>query len=241
MTSPARKHFENRTAALQIAQGSAEERAPANANQYELMLAKLAGDKRSLSATQSMEKRAELKIKLLPDYAAWVAGVIEGDQGVQDDVLMTVMVWNIDAGLLVDALPIAAYAIKHSLKMPDQYKRTTAVVIAEEIADRYLKAHAAKEPIDINIIKQAMEITLDQDMPDEVKAKLYKVLGYALANPLLVPVVLPSHQERLEFALQSFTRALSLHDKVGVKKDIEATERELKNLTNAQQNTGAAA
>jgi hypothetical protein len=234
MTSPARRHFEKRTAALQAEQGSKDERAPANANQYELMLAKLAGDKRQLSAMQSMEKRAELKIKLLPDYAAWVAGVIEGDQGVQDDVLMTVMVWNIDAGLLADALPIAAYAIKHNLKMPDQYQRTTAVVIAEEIADRYLKAHTANELIDIDIIKQAMEITLDQDMPDQVKAKLYKVLGYALTNPLLVPTVIPLHKERIEFALQSLKRALTLHEKVGVKKDIESLERELKNLVNAE-------
>lgn len=233
MTSPARKHFENRTAAMQVAQGGADERTPANANQYELMLAKLAGDKRQLSATQSMEKRAELKLQLLPDYAPWIAGVIEGDQGVQDDVLMTVMVWNIDAGLLADALPIAAYAIKHKLKMPDQYKRSTAVVIAEEVADYYLKAHAAKAPIDFTVIQQAMEITLEQDMPDEVKAKMYKVLGYTLTNPLLVPAVLPTHKERLEFALQSFTRALSLHDKVGVKKDIESVERELKNLVNA--------
>lgn len=233
MTSPARKHFEKRIAAMQTPQDGSADRTPVNANQYELMLIKLAEDKRSLSATQSMEKRAELKAKLLPEYAPWVSGVLQGDQGVQDDVLMTVMVWHIDAGQLAEALPLAAYAIKHQLKMPDQYKRTTAVVIAEEFADYYLKAFAAKTPIDIHVIQQAMDITLEQDMPDEVKAKLYKTLGYALTNPLLVPAEIPSHQERLTFALQSLNRALTLHDKVGVKKDIEAIERELKHLTNA--------
>jgi hypothetical protein len=235
MTSPARRHFEKNIAALKTEQGSDQDRAPANANQYELMLVKLAEDKRRLSTMQSMEKRAELKLQLLPEYTAWVQGVIEGDQGVQDDVLMTVMVWNIDAGQLAEALPIAAYAIKHGLKMPDQYKRTTPVVIAEEIADRYLKAHAAKEPINIDIIQQAIDITIDQDMPDEVKAKLYKALGYALAaDESLVPENFPDHATRLGFALQSFNRALALHDKVGVKKDIEAVERELKNLAPTQ-------
>lgn len=227
MTSPARKHFEKTTAALQAEEGSGQERSLANANQYELMLVKLAADKRRLSETQSMEARAVIKRELLPDYTAWVDGVIEGDQGVQDNVLMTVMVWHIDAGNLAEAIKIAAYAIKHKLKMPDQYQRQTAVVIAEEIADFYLKAHNAKEPIDIEIIRQAMDVTLDQDMPDEVKAKLYKVLGYALlTDESLVPYELT----RLNYALDCFTRAYKLHEKSGVKKDIEYVQRQLKNL-----------
>lgn len=230
MTSPARRHFEKTTAAIKNEDGGKQERAPANANQYELMLIKLAEDKRRLSTVQSMEKRAELKAQLLPDYASWVAGVIEGNQGVQDDVLMTVMVWHIDAGNLAEAVKIAAYAIEHKLKMPDQYKRTTPVVIAEEIADRYLKAHTANEPIDIGIIQQAIDVTINQDMPDEVKAKLYKVLGYALFNEALVPESLPDHATRLNYALECFNRALSLHEKVGVKKDIELVQREIKNL-----------
>lgn len=233
MTSPARRHFEKTTAAIKNEDGGKQERAPANANQYELMLIKLAEDKRRLSTVQSMEKRAELKAQLLPDYAPWVAGVIEGNQGVQDDVLMTVMVWHIDAGNLAEAVKIAAYAIEHKLKMPDQYKRTTPVVIAEEIADRYLKAHSANEPIDIGIIQQAIDVTINQDMPDEVKAKLYKVLGYALLNEALVPESLPDHTTRLNYTLECFNRALSLHEKVGVKKDIEQVQREIKNLAAA--------
>ena len=231
MTSPARRHFENRTAALKTEQGSGEDRTPANANQYELMLAKLAEDKRRLSAVQSMEKRAVLKLELLPIYDAWVSGVIEGNQGVQDDVLMTIMVWHIDAGNLAEAVKIAAYAIKHKLKMPDQYKRSTAVVIAEEIADYYLKAHAANKSLDTDLILTTMSISLNQDMPDEVKAKLHKVLGYAaLVNETLVPDFLPDHAARLNYVLENFTRALELNEKVGVKKDIEAVQRNIKNL-----------
>lgn len=233
MTSPARRHFEATIAALQNEQGSNADRAPANATQYELMLMQLSEDKRRLTAVQSMEKRAALKLELLPIYSPWVSGVIAGNQGLQDDVLMTVMVWNIDAGNLADALPIADYAIKHGLKMPDQYKRTTAVVVAEEIADHYLKAYAANGSVDFNLIKKTIDITAQQDMPDEVQAKLFKVLGYAiLTNENLVPETYLDDAIRLNAVLQSFTRALALHDKVGVKKDIESIEREIKNSAN---------
>lgn len=229
MSSPARKHFERRTAALNAAEGSGEERAPENASQYELMLMKLAEDKRRLHNIQSMEKKAELKETLVGDYVPWIRGVIAGDSGVQDDVLMTVMVWCIDAQLLYLALDIASYAIKHNLKMPDQYERNTAVVIAEEFADILLKHHAADEIIDIEILQGVMDLTLDKDMPDQVKAKLHKALGYALQNPELVPHHVPTDADRLDFALKSFKAALALHDKVGVKKDIERLEREIKN------------
>jgi Phage small terminase subunit. len=229
MSSPARKHFERRTAALTAAENSGEERAPLNANQYELMLGKLAEDKRRLHAIQSMEKKAQLKAELTGDYLPWIRGVIEGNSGVQDDVLMTVMVWCIDARQLDLALDIARYAIKHQLAMPDQYERSTAVVIAEEFADILLKQHAADAPIDITILQGVMELTLDKDMPDQVKAKLHKALGYALLNPALVPHHVPTEADRLDYALKSFKAAVALHDKVGVKKDIERLEREIKN------------
>jgi hypothetical protein len=229
MSSPARRHFERRVAALTAAENSGDDRAPANANQYELMLGKLAEDKRRLHGIQSMEKKAQLKAELIGDYLPWIRGVIEGDSGVQDDVLMTVMVWCIDAQQLYLALDIATYAIKHKLAMPDQYERNTAVVIAEEFADILLKHHAANQLIDITILQGVMELTLDKDMPDQVKAKLHKALGYALLNPSLVPHHVPTDAERLEFALKSFKAAVVLHDKVGVKKDIERLEREIKN------------
>lgn len=220
MSSPARKHFQRTSAASSQA---AEATGPRDANGYELMLMKLAQDKRRLHDIQSMEKKAEVKRELLPEYEPWVDGVLKGEQGVQDHVLMTVMVWRIDAGDYVGALEIARYAIKHKLSMPDQYKRTTACLIAEEMADMAIKAHDGGIAINAEPLQQAAEITAEEDMPDEVRAKLYKAIGYAMSGekPLLAK------------ALDYFKRALNLHDKVGVKKDIEKLERELKNSTDA--------
>ncbi|WP_269059049.1 phage terminase small subunit, partial [Ralstonia solanacearum] len=46
-----------------------------------------------LKQVQSVERKAELKRKLLPEYAAWIRGVLDADTGAQDEVFMTVMVW----------------------------------------------------------------------------------------------------------------------------------------------------
>jgi hypothetical protein len=188
------------------------------------MLLKLAEDKRRLKDIQSMERKAEVKRELLPEYQPWVEGVLAGQQGVQDDVLMTIMIWRIDAGDLSGALLIARYAIDHKLALPDQYKRTTACLIAEEVSDIALRDLAASEAgtlvVDANLLAAQLilleEMTAAEDMPDEVRAKLQKAIGYALRS-LDKPA-----------ALSYLNRAIQLHDKVGVKKDIERLEREIK-------------
>jgi len=123
MPSPAKAHFERHIAAL-----PAEERAydKAAANQYELMLAKLAEDRRRLHDVQSVERKIDVKRQLLPEYQAWIDGVLEGASGQQDDVLMTVFVWAIDIGDYATAIKIARYALPAKLTMPDQYKRDVA-------------------------------------------------------------------------------------------------------------------
>ena len=214
--SPARAHYEQTLAAQAPAEGQAVSAQTANA--YELMLAKLAEDKRRLKSVQSMERKAEVKAELLPEYQPWIDGVLEGESGRQDDVLMTVFVWAIDIGDFKTALRIGAYAIEHDLVMPDQYKRDVPTVLAEEIADQSIKAIAAEQPADLESIDRTIGLTDGRDMPDEVRAKLYKAYGYANRAAGFN-----------ELAKVALTRALELHDKVGVKKDIERLETLIKN------------
>jgi hypothetical protein len=187
------------------------------------MLAMLTEHKRRLHDIQSIERRIEIKRQLLPEYGPWIDGALEGDQGVQDDVLMTVMVWSIDVGDLAAALRIGAYALKHKLAMPDQYKRTTGCLLAEEFADQAMRDLAAADPRPedsaamANVLQTVIGMTAEEDMPDEVRAKLIKAHGYALTG-----IDKPA-------AVEALKRALALHDKVGVKKDIERLEREIKN------------
>lgn len=198
----------------------------ANATGYELMLAKLNADKRRLKDVQSMELKAEVKREILPDYYPYLDGVLSAGKGAQDDVLMTCMVWAIDAGFYPMALGIAEYAMRYRLAMPDQYQRTTACLLAEEFSDMAIKAREAGKPIDVNSLLAVGDMTAKEDMPDEVRAKLHKAMGYGLMD-----------SGALTSAVVHLRRALELNDKAGVKKDIERLEREIKK---ANQTTTAA-
>lgn len=230
MKSPARHHYLRHQAAAHAASADTGD-SLASASAYELMLAKLAEDRRRLKGIQSIEGKAKLKFELLPDYAPWIQGVLENGRGSQDDVLMTVMIWFLDAGIWRGALEIAEYALAYKLIMPDQYQRTVATAVAEEIAEQAIKllVIADHPAIDVGALLHVERLVADHDMPDEVRAKLHKAIGYALRES-------PDFEEKLK-ALEHLQRALQLNDKAGVKKDIEQLERELKATEKANVST----
>lgn len=217
MVSSIRRHFERVSAALAAADAG---EAPMQGEAFELMQAALFEDYRRLKATQSIERKIEIKREILPNYAEYVAGVLESGQGAQDDVLMRVMLWRIDAGDLGGAITIARYALKHGLTPPDQFERGTAAIIAEEVAEQALKQLDAEGADFLALLAYLIEVeqlTQGADMHDQIRAKLFKALGYALRAA-----------GQLSEAHASLTRALELNDRIGVKKDIERLERELK-------------
>ncbi|WP_321966506.1 phage terminase small subunit [Burkholderia cepacia] len=223
MTNRFRQHFQ-RSVAAKAARG-----APAGVgtlrddSAYTLMLAQLDDHRRALKAVESVERKATLKRQFLPAYDAWVDGVLAGGAGAQDDVLMTIMVWRIDGGDYQGALKIGAYALQHGLTLPDQFKRSTPCLLVEEFADAALRASRAGESIQVEPLVEIGRLTADADMPDEVRAKLNKAIGYGLTE---------TDPPR---ALEHLRRALQLFANVGVKKDIERLERELKNTAAGDQ------
>lgn len=225
--TPAQRHFlRTVAAAAAVAGGDAAEMSTATANAYELQLLRLAEHRRLLKGIQSIERKIEAKRAFLPEYGDWLAGILKADRGGQDDVLVTVMLWCIDVGDLGEAVTLADYAIRHSLTMPDNYKRSLPCVVAEEFADHALKVLGTEKPVDAAALLRALELTADADMPDAVRAKLHKAIGYALRDT-----------EPAE-ALEHLKAALARHDKVGVKRDIELLERELRKPADPdQQNT----
>jgi hypothetical protein len=206
ITTPARAHFIRLTAARAAADS---DRTMAGATPYELMLAKLNADRRALKGVQSVARKVELKRKLLPEYADYVAGVLSGGRGAQDDVLVMVMIWRIDAQDFDGALEIASYALAHRLSLPDQFERSLASAVAEQFADAALSAFMDGASFGAAHLELTEQLTRDADMHDQVRAKLYKALGYALQDV------------DAQCALDYLRRALSLNDRVGVKKDID--------------------
>lgn len=217
MVSPARKHFQKATAAREAA---ATTPSRPQGDSYELHLAAIIEDTRRLHDIQSIERKIEAKRSLLPNYESYVQGVLSGGKGQQDDVLMTLMVWYLDIGDLATGLDIAEYAVQHGLKTPDRYQRNTGNLVAEEVAEFALKVEddAEGQAEVLGQVNRTVECFADADMHDQVKAKLFKALGY-----------LQRDTGDKEAAVESLKRALELHDRVGVKKDIERLEKELKN------------
>ncbi|MFL9898539.1 phage terminase small subunit [Paraburkholderia fungorum] len=215
MKSPAQRHYERVSAELAAASAAPGE-SLAGASAYELMLAKLATDRRRLKAIQSIERKIDVKrAELLPEYVDYVAGALSGGRGAQDDVLTTVMIWRVDAGDFAGALDIARYALAHRMTLPDQYDRPLATAIAEEFAQAALAAFKLGDEFDAGQLAEVMTLTESADMHDQVRAKLHKALGKALQDA-----------DRTA-ALDHLRRALQLDERAGVKQDIARLETEL--------------
>ncbi|KQN56550.1 hypothetical protein ASE99_11100 [Serratia sp. Leaf51] len=209
MISPCRRHMLRQSAinAAQHASGMLR-----HATGYELQMQRLNADKQELSKHQSFQAKAEVKRRLLPEYAPWVSGVLAEGNGAQDAILMTVMIWRIDAGDFAGALNIARYAFKHRLAMPFG-NRTAGCAFTEEVIDQATRARDAGEPVSIKLMLEVLELTDAEDMPDKVRAQLHKIIGYLYRD---------GGKEAL--ALERLKNALILDNKSGVKKDIERLE-----------------
>lgn len=228
MTSPARRH-QARVRAARAAASAEPGQSLAGASQYELMLAKLATDRRRLKSIQSIARKIDVKREVLPEYEAYVSGALEGGRGAQDDVLMTVMVWRIDAGDYAGALEIARYAMHHRLTLPDQYERSTGAAVAEEFADAALSAGKNGATFDADQLVEVAELTAEVDMHDQIRAKLHKAIGlaYAPVAALEGGTVKGVNHARASLALEHLRRALQLDERTGVKTNIVRLEKAL--------------
>ncbi|MFY2980301.1 phage terminase small subunit, partial [Klebsiella pneumoniae] len=89
-------------------------------------------------------KKAQIKVELLPKSTAWADGVLAAGGAQQDDVLMFLMVWRIDAGDYAGALDAGRHALRHGWVMPIG-NRNVQTVLAEEMADAAQAALLAGE------------------------------------------------------------------------------------------------
>lgn len=223
--SLAQAHQRRARAAMESAK-TAPQQSMAGATAYEHQLNQLLQDRLRLKSIQSNEGKAALKLQLLPEYIPYVTGVIEAGNGAQDDVMTTVMVWRIDAGDYGGALEIAGYVLKHGLIMPDRFERTTGCLVAEEIATAALKTQKAGGTFDRNILYRTAELTEEQDMPDQARAKLYLATGRATLDGTSAEVA--GQPGQIQAGIDLLKRAIALHDSCGGKKDLESAERLLK-------------
>ncbi len=192
------------------------------------MLAKLTQDARRLHDIQSIERKIALKRELLPDYQAYIDGVLEGDGGQPDEIIPTVMLWHLDAGKYERGLDMAAYVMRHDLPMPERLKRNTATILLDEVAGAVAAGAVSEPSAAIGILQRVAVLVDGQDAPDQARAKLHFAMGKMLA---LQAGDKPtgSTVEMVRAAVAQLKRAVSLHEGIGAKKLIEQLERKIKN------------
>ena len=223
--SPAKRHFARVSAAKEAAQRNPNALMEGG-TMYQQHMMLLQDHRARLHNIQSEEGKAAFKRNVLPEYAAYMAGVLEADAGAQDEVVTTVMVWLIDAGNYADALDVAAYVLRHKLPLPDRFRRTTGCTVAEEIAEAALSVQQTGGEFDPALLARATELTAGEDMPDEVRAKLYLAAGRAVLRAVTDEA--PPPPDVLWKCVADLRRAIELHGNCGGKKDLERAERLLK-------------
>ncbi len=183
----------------------------------------------AIDCVQARSAKAAIKKELLPDFSGWIEGTLEADGGQQDEVIATLMVWAIDCGDLPLALRIGAYVVRHNLIMPDNFGRTAATVLTEEICNPVLTQAGTDADADLSAFIEPLdtlrEIVTDQDMPDEVRAKLCKACAFARRGL--------TDADSMASSLKLLREAMHLNPNAGVKREIATLSRALKKADSA--------
>ncbi|HHU4727270.1 TPA: phage terminase small subunit [Klebsiella quasipneumoniae] len=220
MLTPAQKHFQR---VMAERHGKTDEQSDTARTAHEQIMHRLRMDQSALKRVQSDQAKAAMKRQLLPHYEGWIEGSLDGDSGRQDEVIVTLMVWAIDAGDYALAARIGRYVVTHGMLMPDRFNRTAATILVDEICDPILVQVKADDTTDVTpylaVLDDVADFTAGSDMPDVVRAKLCKARAFALRN---------GTTEEQTIALALLRQALTLDAGAGVKKEIERLARVVK-------------
>lgn len=207
-----------------LAEKSARENAPATGDVtkaggdiYGQMMVQLGAHKAELKKIQSIKAKVERKHEWLPEYMPYVEGVLTAGEAVQDDLVMTMFIWAIDTQDFATARDIADWALSNDIAPPPGFDRSTATIWAEEASDALLSDRDnASDPKWSDLLGGIAQQVSEHDIPDQVRAKLFKAHGLALTD---------NHPTQ---ALDAFKAALDFDKNAGVKRNIDALERRLK-------------
>lgn len=205
----------------------------ASGQEYATLRAVLHDNLRKLQDVESHEARIPMKQAFMREFEPWIVGVLAADKPVQDEILMTNLVWAIDCGEYDVALGLGRFALKHGLTMPERYNRSAACFLREDIAEIAL---AQPYAVPHEIMVELDQLTTAADMPDAAKAKLDKALGRSwlekAANFDASDETGPAGGAAAYASqgLDHLRRAMKLNANIGVKKDIQRAEKMLRDL-----------
>ncbi|AWY99604.1 phage small terminase subunit [Rhodobiaceae bacterium] len=225
--SLARTHYQKTLAAKAAKQAAeSDELTMENLNAYEQHLGQLQTHMAQLKNTQSQARKIEMKQGFISDYDAYVDGILAEAPGLQDEVMVTQMIWRLDAGQFDRAYEIAGYALEHGLVMPERFNRTLPTYLAEEFAEAAIQADGKddRQVPPVKLLVTLLEDLKEADMPDQVRAKLHKAIAFGLEEE--------NEPQALLTALEHYDRTIELNPtKNGVKKRREQLVKRLEKET----------
>ncbi|MEZ5688676.1 MAG: phage terminase small subunit [Caenibius sp.] len=249
MFSPALRHRQKKLAqiaAIKSGKAAAGHTAPPMpddseaTSEYQQLLTHLHNDLRTLHGIQSNEAKAAKKAQMIKAYLPWVEGTLaieEGQAAPQDEIVVTALIWAIDIREWELALDLLDHVHKHALQLPERFHRSPRGLVWSEMADVGIK-EPGSVPVDL-MVRAQEGIDTAEDVKDETKARFYRAVGEAYAklaedfDPNTDTATAGGKPALVDTALNYMTRALSLDDKVGVKKPIEQLTREARKLADA--------
>lgn len=217
--SYARRHFEKTTAEIAAAEAGGADLGSLSA--YQRLLKNLHDDKVLLKSVSSIADKVHIKKQALPAYQEWIDGITAaGTVQADDRIAATVIVWMIDCGLLDEAMPLADVLIHSGLESADEYSRSMPEIIVEQMADQIesgseISAENLKTLIEWATAKKEDGLH-EINLADVIRAKLLKAAGEKAEAA-----------DENETALNLYRQAVGYNDKAGVKKRIEALEKQL--------------
>lgn len=247
--SPAQRHLQrHRTATIAAVAGLAMAAAAGmiapphpedgeDAQTYRLLMAQLIEHRRQLKDIGSTEKKIEAKRGMVEYYDEYVDAVLDaGEQtgkAVQDDIVVTMMIWHLDLEHWSRAFRIAEHILQFGLQMPQPFTRGVPTFLAEQVAEAALKADTLDQDFPLDVLQEVFGMVQPYDIYDVVSAKLRKAIGFRFlriskADSPDGPAGGPEAAKRA--ALEWLRSAYSIDEKCGVKKEMEILQRALKKL-----------
>lgn len=207
------------------------------ATEYQQLLNALQIDMNRLRQIQATDKKIEAKRGMIAQYLPWIEGALAAEAPAQDEIVANMLVWSLDIADWDLAYRLAEHFLRHGLALPERYKRQPATLIAEQVAEAGL---TPVPTIDLVTLQLFDELVRDLDKHDQVNAKLYKAMGLAFHraadafDPAADNAVAGGKSALLKNARDCFQSALTFDKGAGVKKLIEAIDRELKKAPTAE-------
>lgn len=151
----------------------------ADRERFALLLAELEENRKRISAYPSGSgERLALKRELLAYYQPMIAEYLAGGRAYQNDILVAAIIWSFDVGEIDEAMRLAAVALEQGQQMPERFKSSLRIFVADAVFDWARAEFAAGKPAAPYWEQQLQAVTAPETAPlyhSEIRIKYLKL------------------------------------------------------------------